>query len=38
VVASGLAESARTRINDNIRVGVVAAFFLTAMHFLTRSF
>lgn len=34
VSVSALAESVRSRINDNIRVGIVAAASLTVMHFL----
>lgn len=38
VVASAFAESVRTKLNDNIRVGVVAAVTMSLMHFLFRPF
>jgi phytol kinase len=38
VIASAFAESIRTRLNDNIRVGIVAAITLIATHFLMRTF
>ncbi len=38
VIAAALAESIRTRLNDNIRVGVVAAITLIATHFMLRTF
>ena len=38
VVAAALAESLKMRLNDNIRVGVVAAKVLTISHFLLRGF
>ena len=36
VVAAAFAESVRTRLNDNIRVGITASVTLAVMHFLFR--
>ena len=38
VIAAALAESLRSKINDNIRVGIVASMSLATMHFLIREF
>ncbi len=38
VFAAALAESLRSKINDNIRVGIVASISLATMHFLIREF
>lgn len=38
VVAAAFAESIRTKLNDNIRVGVVAAIAMSIMHFVFRPF
>jgi dolichol kinase len=38
VIAAGLAESLKSRINDNVRVGAVAAVVMATVHFLFRPF
>lgn len=37
VVAAALAESLRSRVNDNVRVGIVSAAVLASVHFLFRT-
>lgn len=37
VLLSALAESLRSRVNDNIRVGVTAAVTMASLHFLVRG-
>lgn len=38
VICAAIAESVRSSVNDNVRVGVTAAASLITMHFLVRSF
>lgn len=38
VIAAGLVESVKSQINDNVRVGVVAAAVMALTHFLFRTF